>query len=75
MLAGTPGWDRARIDEVVASGEVTTVTLAATVPVHIVYLTAVPDAEGGVRFVDDVYGRDAAVVAALDAPPAARTAR
>ena len=75
VLAGTPGWDRARIDEVVASGEVTTVTLAATVPVHIVYLTAVPDAEGGVRFVDDVYGRDAAVVAALDAPPAARTAR
>lgn len=73
LLAGTAGWDRARIDSVVASGAVTTITLGEAVPVQIVYLTAVPDGAGGVRLIDDVYGRDAALNALVDAPPAAHS--
>ncbi len=68
VLAGTPGWERARIDSVVASGATMTVNVASRVPVHVLYLTAVPDGEGGIRFIDDLYARDAAVIAALDAP-------
>jgi murein L,D-transpeptidase YcbB/YkuD len=75
LLAGTPAWDRARIDAAVASGAATTVPLAEAVPVHIVYLTAVADETGGVRFVDDLYGRDPAVLGALDAPPSAARLR
>jgi murein L,D-transpeptidase YcbB/YkuD len=67
-LAGVPGWDRARIDAAVASGVETRVDLAAPIPVHLQYLTAVVDADGGLRFVADLYGRDEALVAALDAP-------
>lgn len=47
----------------------TRVSLARPVPVHILYWTAVPDEATGVRFVNDVYERDPAVLAALDAPP------
>jgi murein L,D-transpeptidase YcbB/YkuD len=38
------------------------------VPVLLVYLTAVADRSGTVRFYRDVYGRDAALLAALDGP-------
>jgi murein L,D-transpeptidase YcbB/YkuD len=71
-LAGVPDWDRARIDAAVASGVEKRVDLAAPIPVHLQYLTAVVDADGGLRFVADLYGRDEALVAALDAPPARR---
>ena len=34
------------------------VPLPEPVPVYLTYLTAQPDGQGGVRFLDDVYGRD-----------------
>ncbi len=67
VLEQTAGWDRARIDAAVASGAETRVTLSKTVPVHILYLTVVPGGSDGVRFIDDLYGRDPAALAALDA--------
>ena len=70
LLAETPGWDSAAVDAAVASGKETRADLAARVPVHILYLTTVSDGAGGVRYLDDIYDRDAAVLAALDAPPA-----
>lgn len=64
VLAGTRGFDRARLDAVVASGNETRVDLSEPLPVHLLYLTVVED-EGGVRFIDDLYGRDARVLEAL----------
>lgn len=69
VLEGT-GWDRARIDAVVATDTPTEVRLAAPLPVHLVYRTAALDAGGRVRLIADPYSRDPALVAALErAPP------
>ena len=60
------GWSRARIERAIAGGKNTAIILARPVPVHLVYLTAWVDAEGVVQFRDDLYNRDARLVAALD---------
>lgn len=60
------GWPRTRIERAIDSGKNTPITLARPVPVHLVYLTAWVDAEGVVQFRDDLYNRDARLVAALD---------
>ncbi|MFN3912191.1 murein L,D-transpeptidase [Hyphomonas sp.] len=70
VLEDTPGWDRARIDAALASGAETRATLAAPVPVHIVYLTAFPAADGHIVYAPDVYGRDAPLLEALGGFPA-----
>jgi murein L,D-transpeptidase YcbB/YkuD len=69
-LLEDPAWNRPRIDRVIAAGQETTVRLEEKVPVYIVYLTVAYDETGGFRFLDDLYGRDAAVVSALDSAPA-----
>jgi murein L,D-transpeptidase YcbB/YkuD len=66
VLASERGLDRARLDEVIASGTETRVDLVEPLPVHLLYLTVVDDGEGGVRFIDDLYGRDARVLDALE---------
>ncbi len=65
VLDGAGGFDRARIDAVVASGQETRVDLVEPLPVHLLYLTAVTDEAGGLRLIDDLYGRDARVLDAL----------
>lgn len=73
VAAETPGWTPERIAATTASDQETRVSLARPIPVHILYWTVVPDPETGVRFVDDLYGRDPALLAALDdAPPPLR---
>jgi len=62
-----PDWDSARIDAVLASGRETKVSLRQPLPVLVVYLTALALEDGTVRFYDDVYDRDAWVLAALSA--------
>lgn len=69
LLEETPGWDGARVDAAVASGALTRATLSAKVPVHILYMTVVSDEAQGVRFLDDIYQRDGAVLMALNAAP------
>lgn len=64
LLQDTPGWDRGRIDRVVQSGENTDVSLAATVPVYMMYLTAWVSEDGAVNFRDDIYSLDRQVHAA-----------
>jgi len=51
---------------VLKTGAETTVKLQTQVPVHLVYFTAFPNAQGRIEYRDDVYGRDAALFAALD---------
>ena len=65
LLEDTPGWDAARIDAAIATGKETRVNLKAPVPVHILYFTTEVDA-GGVRYLDDVYERDAKVLEGLN---------
>jgi murein L,D-transpeptidase YcbB/YkuD len=50
-----------------ATGRETQVNLETEVPVHLVYRTAFADDRGHVQFRPDVYGRDDAVIAALEA--------
>lgn len=78
--AGASPWTRERLEAALATGETRTVPLPALVPVHLEYLTAwVEDAlatdatnEDVVHFRTDVYGRDAALAAALFATQKAR---
>jgi murein L,D-transpeptidase YcbB/YkuD len=68
VLAGEPGWDRARIDTIVASGKRTIVPLAHHLPVHVAYITAFVNKDGSVHFRRDVYGRDLSLAQALFGP-------
>ena len=57
----------AEFDEKLKTGDETTVKLLSPVPVHLVYFTAYPDAKGRIGYRRDIYGRDAALFAALSA--------
>ena len=57
--AGFDGW--------VAGKAETTVMLQDPIPVNIVYRTVFVDDAGEIRYRDDVYGRDAEVLGALEA--------
>ncbi|MFO1125432.1 MAG: L,D-transpeptidase family protein [Methylocystis sp.] len=58
LLKETPGWDRDRIDQVIASGERIDVKIAPAVPVYWVYVTAWAAPDGVTQFRDDIYQRD-----------------
>ncbi len=69
ILRQVPGWDRARIDAVLASRKNTRVNLVEHIPVHIVYATAFQGEGGTVEFRPDIYGRDKKLYRALFALP------
>ncbi len=73
LLKETPGWDRDRIDQVIASGERVDAKLAEHVPVYWVYVTAWATPEGIVQFRDDIYKKDGLGVEAALAPAAPYT--
>jgi L,D-transpeptidase YcbB len=66
LLAGTE-WDDAAIERVLASGRTRVINLPQPVTVLTVYGTAVPEGDR-IHFAADVYGRDARLLPALDAP-------
>jgi L,D-transpeptidase YcbB len=59
-LLGPQGWDLAKVEAEVASGQKKNVKLRQAVPVHFVYLTAFADSRGIAQFRPDIYGQDAA---------------
>ncbi|MFT3689954.1 L,D-transpeptidase family protein [Paenirhodobacter sp.] len=61
--------------EILKTGKEKTVRLDPPVPVHLVYFTAWPDGRGGIEYRDDIYGRDAAIWAALEKAGVELTAR
>ncbi|HZD25003.1 MAG TPA: L,D-transpeptidase family protein [Alphaproteobacteria bacterium] len=65
LLQDKPGWDRARIDQVLAEGRTTRVILPQPIPVHLTYSTAWLAGDGTIEFRDDIYGRDATLAALL----------
>ncbi|MGB0922482.1 MAG: L,D-transpeptidase family protein [Alphaproteobacteria bacterium] len=65
LLMETPAWPKEAQDIALASGKETRADLNAPVPVHVLYSTVVADADGRIRYLNDVYERDAAVFDAL----------
>ena len=68
VLRDDPRWTRAAIDKAIAKGRNQRINLPRKISIMLLYLTAFPGADGEVQFRRDVYGRDADVLAALDAP-------
>lgn len=61
--------------EISTSGEYTRVPVERTMPVYITYFTMGVDIDGALRGFDDIYDRDAPVLAALEAPRVGNRAR
>ena len=68
LLDDPERWGAEQIQAAVESGYERVVRLDRQVPVHILYLTAASTPDGMVRYLPDIYGRDDAVLAALDVP-------
>ena len=54
-------------DRALSGGKETVLTLKPPMPVHLVYFMAFPDEDGRMNWRPDIYGRDAAIWAALEA--------
>jgi murein L,D-transpeptidase YcbB/YkuD len=67
LLAGQPGFDRARIDAAMMRAEPLLVSLATPATALLVYATATADEDGTLRFWPDLYGADARLERALSA--------
>jgi len=66
ILANRLGWDRAKIDSVLAAGKLHQVNLPKPLSVLLLYWTVDPQFDGSARFYQDVYGRDARLLKALN---------
>jgi L,D-transpeptidase YcbB len=66
-------WSRDAIEAEIGRGITRTIRLPEPVPVFVLYWTAATDLRGVVHFHRDVYGRDALVLAELDAHPGVGT--
>ena len=58
LLKGKRGWDRKKIDAVIAQGDTTYVKLPEAIPTYLWYWTAWVDEHGQVQFRDDIYQED-----------------
>lgn len=65
FILGAQGYDRKRIDKIIATKKHTVINLKEKIPVHVVYLTAWVNKDGSVNFRKDVYGRDKILIKAL----------
>jgi L,D-transpeptidase YcbB len=63
-----PAWTTQALLDGAATGKTRTIVLRKPLPVLILYWTASADADGRVRFLPDVYGRDPAVIRGLASP-------
>ncbi len=66
LLQDQDGWDRSKIDSAIDSLKQQRVSLTEPVPVLLLYWTVNVDADGTVYFKEDIYERDAKVLAGLD---------
>lgn len=72
LTSDLPGWDRRRIENVIATGNTTVVKLARPMPVHLTYSTVWFGEDGTIHFRDDVYARDDLLYQALFGYPPSR---
>ncbi len=68
LLRDNPRWTPIALAAAAATGTPQRITLLKPLTIMLLYLTAFPDDTGDMQFHDDIYARDAAVRAALDAP-------
>jgi murein L,D-transpeptidase YcbB/YkuD len=68
LLDDPQRWSIERLQEAIATGVTQTVPVRRTVPVLLLYFTAVADADGEPRFRPDLYARDRPILRALAAP-------
>lgn len=66
LLAETPGWDQAAINQALDTGKTRNVTLAKRVPILLAYWTVDAASEEHIAFKPDIYARDPQVLAALN---------
>ncbi|WP_099866262.1 L,D-transpeptidase family protein [Pararhizobium haloflavum] len=60
ILQNNPDWDRQRMEQVIASREITPIAVNNPVPVYFTYVTAWATSDRVVQFRDDIYQRDGA---------------
>lgn len=65
LLRDQKGWDSTAVEKALALKSPLRVDLSRTVPVHMLYATAVVEKDGRVIFHEDIYGRDADLAAEL----------
>lgn len=58
LLRNVEGWDKSKIEEQIKTGKEKYVALKEKLPVYLVYFTASADANGQVRFFEDIYQHD-----------------
>ena len=71
VLAPDPSWSRERLEQTVAGGKPTTVTVRDPVTVHLLYWTFWVDGQGRAQYRKDIYARDGVLWKALNALPGA----
>jgi murein L,D-transpeptidase YcbB/YkuD len=77
LLAEDKGWDKAKVDKLIADGKSVEVKIDKAIPVHVTYFTAVVDDQGQVKTFGDVYKLDKLDMrddAAAASPPVAGSA-
>ena len=67
LVLDDPEWTRPALESAIATGETRVIRLHRPIPVLVLYWTASADRHGELHFYRDVYGRDGALLAALDA--------
>src|SRR5262249_11984376 len=68
LLTGQDGWDSTKIQQTIDGGEKVNIDLEPRLPVLIVYWTVSVGASG-IHVMQDFYGLDAPLLAALNRPP------
>lgn len=67
LMARQRNWPSGKVNEVVASGKMQSVSLPQPLPVLVLYWTVDPSPREGTAFYKDVYGRDVRLLKALNA--------
>lgn len=62
-------WDRSAFQSVLDTQKQKTIHLKKPLPVFLMYWTGMADADGTVRFYEDIYGRDEVLLKAMAQPP------
>ncbi|MDX2258063.1 MAG: L,D-transpeptidase family protein [Hyphomicrobiaceae bacterium] len=67
VLAYDKGWDRAKIEDLIARGPLDNdIRIEKRLPIHLAYFTAWADPAGGISYFADIYGHEKRVTQALD---------
>lgn len=69
LVLNDPAWTAEALEREIATGKTRNVNLAQPVPVLVLYWTAMKTGSGVIRFLPDIYGRDPALIRALDEAP------